>query len=44
VPVTAANRHDSMLVEPLLDSIPAIKRGGRGHPRRRPTKLHGDKG
>jgi transposase len=33
-----------MLVEPLLDSMPAIKRGGRGHPRRRPVKLHGDKG
>ncbi|GAA5652318.1 IS5 family transposase ISGeob6 [Geodermatophilus obscurus DSM 43160] len=24
--------------------MPAIKRGGRGHPRRRPIKLHGDKG
>src|SRR3712207_179968 len=24
--------------------MPAIKRGGRGHPRRRPVKLHGDKG
>ncbi len=42
--VSAANRHDSMLVEPLLDSMPAIKRSGRGHPRRRPAKLHGDKG
>jgi transposase len=42
--VSAANRHDSMFVEPLLDSMPAIRRGGRGHPRRRPAKLHGDKG
>ncbi|WP_089403300.1 IS5 family transposase [Geodermatophilus saharensis] len=42
--VSGANRHDSMLVEPLLDTMPAIKRGGRGHPRRRPVKLHGDKG
>jgi len=42
--VSGANRHDSMLVEPILDSMPAIKRGGRGHPRRRPLKLHGDKG
>ncbi len=42
--VSGANRHDSMLVEPLLDSMPAIRRGGRGHPRRRPVKLHGDKG
>jgi transposase len=42
--VSGANRHDSMLVEPILDSMPAIRRGGRGHPRRRPVKLHGDKG
>jgi hypothetical protein len=33
-----------MLVAPILDSMPAIKRGGRGHPRRRPIKLHTDKG
>ncbi len=44
VAVSDANRHDSMLVEPILHSMPAIKRGGRGHPRRRPAKLHGDKG
>jgi transposase len=42
--VSAANRHDSLFVEPILDALPAIKRGGRGHPRRRPAKLHGDKG
>lgn len=41
--VSAANRHDSRFVEPILDGMPAIKRGGRGHPRRRPGKLHGDK-
>ena len=44
VAVSGANRNDSMLVEPILDSMPAIKRGGRGHPRRRPVKLHADKG
>jgi transposase len=33
-----------MLVEPILDSMPAIKGVGRGHPRRRPIKLHADKG
>jgi transposase len=44
VAVSGANRHDSMLVEPILDTMPAIKRGGRGHPRRRPLKLHADKG
>jgi transposase len=36
--------HASLLVGPLLDTMPTIKRGGRGHPRRRPVKLHGDKG
>jgi transposase len=44
IAVSGANRHDSMLVEPILDSMPAIKRGGRGHSRRRPLKLHADKG
>lgn len=42
--VSAADRHDSLFVEPILNGMPAIKRGGRGHPRRRPGKLHGDKG
>ncbi|MGY1794897.1 IS5 family transposase [Geodermatophilus sp. SYSU D00525] len=42
--VSAANRHDSLFVEPILDGMPAIHRGDRGHPRRRPVKLHGDKG
>ena len=42
--VSAANRHDSLFVEPILDGMPAIKRGGRGHPRRRPGKLHGHQG
>ncbi|SFT85396.1 Transposase DDE domain-containing protein [Geodermatophilus amargosae] len=42
--ISGANRHDSMLVEPILDSMPAIKRGGRGQTRRRPVKLHGDEG
>jgi hypothetical protein len=42
--VSAANRHDSLFVEPILDTMPANKRGGRGHPRRRPVKLEGDKG
>lgn len=42
--VSAANRHDSLSVEPIFDGMPGIKRGGRGRPRRRPGKLHGDKG
>src|SRR3712207_279113 len=36
--VSAANRHDSLLVGPILDGLPGIKRGGRGHPRRRDRK------
>lgn len=37
--VSGANRRDSLFVEPILDGMPAIKRRGRGHPRRRPLKL-----
>lgn len=44
VEVTAANRHDSRMCEPLLDAIPPIRTGRRGRPRRRPGKLHADKG
>ncbi len=33
-----------MLVEPILDGLPAVKGRGRGRPRRRPVKLHADKG
>ncbi len=44
IAVSGANWHASMLVEPILDSTPANKRGGRGHPRRRPLKLHAGKG
>src|SRR3954453_15043964 len=32
----AADRHDSLLVEPIQDSMPMIERGGRGRPRGRP--------
>ena len=42
VAISGANRNDSMLVEPILDAMPAIHRGDRGHPRRRPLKLHAD--
>ncbi len=41
--VPAADRHDSLLVEPVQDSLPAIRRGGRGRPRGRPVTLHRDK-
>jgi len=32
-----------MFLEALLDTMPAVKAGGRGRPRRRPVKLHADK-
>ena len=43
VAVTGANRHDSMLVEPILDGLAPVKGPGPGRPRRRPVKLHADK-
>jgi transposase len=44
IALTAANVHDSRLLAPLLDAVPAIRTGRRGRPRRRPIKLHADKG
>jgi transposase len=41
--LTAANVHDSMVFEELLDGIEPIKGPGRGRPRRRPEKPHADK-
>jgi transposase len=43
VKLTAANVHDSVVLEELLDAIPPIKALW-GRPRRRPIKLHADKG
>jgi transposase len=43
VKLTAANVHDSVVFEDLLDAIPPIQ-GLQGRPRRRPAKLHADKG
>ena len=44
--LSAANVHDSKLLEPLVDAVPPIRRpiGQPGRPRFRPAKLHGDKG
>ena len=42
VMISAANVHDSMVFEELLDAIEPIKRP-RGRPRKRPNKLHADK-
>jgi transposase len=44
VVLTAANVHDSKVFEELVDAIEPIRRPGRGRPRRRPEKLHADKG
>ena len=40
--VTAANVHDSRLVDELIDAVPPVRQG-RGRPRQRPAKLHADK-
>ncbi|WVG01878.1 IS5 family transposase [Streptomyces iakyrus] len=41
--ISAANTHDSQGIEPLVRGIPPV-RSRRGRRRRRPAKLHGDKG
>ena len=44
--LSAANTHDSVLLEAVVDAVPPIRgpRGRLGRPRKRPAKLHGDKG
>jgi IS5 family transposase len=44
VTLSGANRHDSMMLAPTLDAIPGVRSGQRGRPRKRPAKLHADKG
>ena len=41
---TAANVHDSKVLEEAVDAIEPIRKPGRGRPRKRPKKLHADKG
>uniref|UniRef100_UPI0035714B99 IS5 family transposase n=1 Tax=Streptomyces minutiscleroticus TaxID=68238 RepID=UPI0035714B99 len=43
VGISGANLHDSQAVEPLVRGIPPV-RSRRGPRRRKPAKLHGDKG
>jgi DDE family transposase len=45
VGLSAANTHDSLLGQ-LVDAVPAVigPRGRPGRPRKRPVKLHADKG
>ena len=42
--LSPANRHDSTMLAPTLDAVPPVRSGRRGRPRRRPGKLHADKG
>jgi len=46
VGLSAATTHDSVLLEAMVDAVPAIRGpcGRPGRPRKRPAKLHGDKG
>jgi transposase len=41
--LTAANRHDVTQLLPLVDAIPPVA-GKRGHPRKRPDAVQGDRG
>ena len=41
--LTPANAHDSTMLEPMLDAVPPVRQC-RGRPRKRPGKLHADKG
>lgn len=43
VDLTAANVSDQDMLEPMLDAVQPIQ-GPRGRPRKRPKKLHADKG
>lgn len=44
--ISGANVHDSRVLEEAVDAIPPLRRPdrGRGRPRKRPVKLHADKG
>jgi transposase len=46
VTLSASNVHDSKLLEEAVDAIPPLRLPGkrRGRPRKRPVKLHADKG
>jgi hypothetical protein len=46
VHLSAANVHDSKLLERVIDAVQPIRRpaGQPGRPRKRPAKLHADKG
>jgi transposase len=43
VRLSPANTHDAVVLEEVLDAVPPVRRR-HGRPRRRPSKLHADKG
>ena len=42
--LSGANCHDIRMLAATLDAVPGVRTGRRGRPRRRPDKLHADKG
>ena len=46
ITLSAANTYDALLLEPLIEAVPAIvgPRGRPGRPRRRPAQLEADNG
>ena len=44
VVISGANVHDSRQLEATVDAVQGVRNGRRGRPRRRPRKLHADKG
>jgi len=42
--LSGADRNDSLLLALTLDAVPGLRTRHRGRPRRRPAKLHADKG
>lgn len=42
--LSGANRHDSAMLTATLDAVPGVRSGRCGRPRKRPAKLHADKG
>ncbi len=42
--LSGANVHDMRMLGPTLDAVPPVKNGLVGHPRRRPERVHADKG
>jgi IS5 family transposase len=44
VVLSSANVHDSIVLEELVDAVEPVRGSGKGRPRKRPEKVHADKG